>query len=214
MNTSFIYNTYLSVSRGSQNKPWRARQDFSKFDNTVDGVLCRKLQLFFNKFPQIDIKEFFLAPYTIYKDEEYFPLKFYTTQKAIAVYSVYQKQKLEESPDNVNQIEDIKKSLKHIGMTCIERKISFEKYCFEKNGYSFTPVLDYNSKLINIYVLIKLPSFDSIINSLNLQDKELYLKNVYNNIGKFKLRLNMSTRAKPLIDEGFKILTKNTLTQN
>ena len=210
MNASHIYNTYLSVSRGSQNKPWRARKDFDGFETTIDGVLCKKLELFFKKFPQINIKEFFQAPYTIYKDEQHFPLKFYTTQKAIAVYSTVQKQKLEESPDTSNQIEDIKKSLKHIGLTCLERKITFEKYCYEKNGYTYTPVVDYNNKLINIYVLIKLPSFESIINSFNLQDKELYLKNIHNSIGKFKLRLNMSTRAKNLIDEGFKILTKNT----
>jgi len=210
MNASHIYNTYLSVSRGSQNKPWRARKDFDGFETTIDGVLCKKLELFFKKFPQINIKEFFQAPYTIYKDEQHFPLKFYTTQKAIAVYSTVQKQKLEESPDTSNQIEDIKKSLKHIGLTCLERKITFENYCYEKNGYTYTPVVDYNNKLINIYVLIKLPSFESIINSFNLQDKELYLKNIHNSIGKFKLRLNMSTRAKNLIDEGFKILTKNT----
>jgi len=210
MNASHIYNTYLSVSRGSQNKPWRARKDFDGFETTIDGVLCKKLEFFFKKFPQINIKEFFQAPYTIYKDEQHFPLKFYTTQKAIAVYSTVQKQKLEESPDTSNQIEDIKKSLKHIGLTCLERKITFENYCYEKNGYTYTPVVDYNNKLINIYVLIKLPSFESIINSFNLQDKELYLKNIHNSIGKFKLRLNMSTRAKNLIDEGFKILTKNT----
>lgn len=212
MNAAQIYNTYLSVSRGSQNKPWKARKDFTGFENTSDGVYCRKLELFFKKFPQISVKEFFTAPYEIYKDETHFPLKFYNTQKAIAVYSAVQKQKLEESPDTSNQIEDIKKSLKHIGLTCIERKITFEQYCLEKTGYTYTPILDYNNKLINIYVLIKLPSFDTIVNSLNLQDKELYLKSIHNNIGKFKLRLNMSTRAKFLIDEGFKLLTKNTKT--
>lgn len=209
MNVSQIYNTYLSVSRGSQNRPWKARKDFKDFENTSDGVYCRKLELFFKKFPQIDVKDFFNAPYVIYKDESYFPLKFYVTQKAIAVYTALQKQKLEEGPDTTDQIEDIKKSLKHIGLTCIERKITFEQYCNEKAGYTYTPVLDFNNKLINIYVLIKLPSFDTIVNSFNLQDRELYLKNIHNNLGKFKLRLNMSTRAKFLIDEGFKLLTKN-----
>lgn len=209
MNVSQIYNTYLSVSRGRQNRPWKARKDFKDFENTSDGVYCRKLELFFKKFPQIDVKDFFNAPYVIYKDESYFPLKFYVTQKAIAVYTALQKQKLEEGPDTTDQIEDIKKSLKHIGLTCIERKITFEQYCNEKAGYTYTPVLDFNNKLINIYVLIKLPSFDTIVNSFNLQDRELYLKNIHNNLGKFKLRLNMSTRAKFLIDEGFKLLTKN-----
>lgn len=212
MNVSQIYNTYLSVSRGSQNRPWKARKDFKDFENTSDGVYCRKLELFFKKFPQIDVKDFFNAPYAIYKDENYFPLKFYVTQKAIAVYTALQKQKLEEGPDTPDQIEDIKKSLKHIGLTCIERKITFEQYYNEKTGYTYTPVLDFNNKLINIYVLIKLPSFDTIVNSFNLQDRELYLKNIHNNLGKFKLRLNMSTRAKFLIDEGFKLLTKNTKT--
>lgn len=210
MNAAQIYNMYLSVSRGRLNKPWKARKDFQGFETTSDGVYCRKLEFFFKKFPQISVKEFLSAPYEIYKDETYFPLKFYVTQKAIAVYSAVQKQKLEESPDTPSQIEDIKKSLKHIGLTCVARKISFEQYCLERAGYTYTPVLDFNNKLINIYVLIKLPSFDTIVNSLNLQDKELYLKNIHNNLGKFKLRLNMSTRAKFLIDEGFKLLTKNT----
>lgn len=212
MNATQIYNTYLSVSRGSQNKPWKSRKDFTGFENTSDGVYCRKLELFFKKFPQINPREFLHAPYEIYKDETYFPLKFYVTQKAIAVYSAAQKQKLEQSPDTPEQIEDIKKSLKYIGLTCIERKISFEQYCLEKLGYTYTPILDYNNRSINIYVLIKLPSFDTIVNSFNLQDKELYLKGMHNNIGKFKLRLSMSTRAKFLIDEGFKLLTKNTKT--
>ena len=48
----------------------------------------------------------------MYKDEEHFPLSFYTTQKAIAIYSTVQKQKKEELPDTQDQIADIKKSLK------------------------------------------------------------------------------------------------------
>ena len=64
--------------------------------------------------------------------------------------------------------------------------------------------------MINVYVLIKLPFFESQLNSLNLQDKELYLKGVYNSISKYKMRLNTSTRAKNVIDEGIKIITKIT----
>lgn len=213
MSVPDIYNTYLSVARGSQNKPWRPRKDFEGFEKTDDGVLCAKLERFFAKFPQIRVKEFFAAPYLIYKDEDHFPLNFYVTQKAIAVYTTVQKQKLEESPDTEAQIEEIKKSLRHIGTTCVSRKINFEQYCFEKNGYTYTPVLDYNNNLINVYTLIKLPSFEVIVNSLSLQDKELYLRNIHNSIGKFKMRLSLSSRAKRVIEEGFKILTqipKNT----
>ena len=210
MNVPQIYNTYLSVSRGSLNKPWKARQDFEDFDKTPDGFICKRLELFFKKFPQIDPREFFRAPYVIYKDEEHFPLNFYTTQKAIAIYTTVLKQKAEELPDTQDQINDIKKSLKYIASTCIESKITFNQYCNLKEGYTYKSFNDYNSKLINIYVLIKLPFFETQLNSLNLQDKELYLKDTANNISKYKMRLNTSVKAKNLIDEGFKLITKTT----
>ena len=61
--------------------------------------LIKFLQLFFEKFPQVNIREFLGAPYQIYKDEDHFPLSFYTTQKAISIYSAVQKHKKEELPE-------------------------------------------------------------------------------------------------------------------
>jgi hypothetical protein len=208
MNVPEIYNTYLSVSRGSRNKPWKARKDFDGFEKTSDGFICQRLELFFKKFPQINPRDFLRAPYEIYKDEDMFPLNFYTTQKAIAVYTTLQKQRKEELPDTEDQIEDIKKSLKHIARFCAEKKLTLEQYCNLKEGYTYKSIVDYNNKLINIYVLIKLPSFETQLNSLNLQDKELYLKDVASNISKYKMRLNTSIRAKNVIEEGIKIITK------
>ena len=208
MNVPEIYNTYLSVSRGSRNKPWKARKDFDGFEKTGDGFICQRLELFFKKFPQINPREFFKAPYEIYKDEDMFPLNFYTTQKAIAVYTTLQKQKKEELPDTEDQIEDIKKTLKYIAGVCFAKKITLEQYCNLKEGYTYKSIIDYNNKLINIYVLIKLPSFETQLNSFNLQDQELYLMDVASNISKYKMRLNTSVRAKNVIDEGIKIITK------
>ena len=210
MNVPEIYNTYLSISRGSRNKPWKARKDFDGFEKTGDGFICQRLELFFQKFPQINAREFFKAPYEIYKDEDIFPLNFYTTQKAIAVYTMLQKQKKEELPDTEQQIQDIKKTLKYIAVTCFNRKITLEQYCNLKEGYTYAPVIDYNNKLINIYVLIKLPFFETQLNSLSPQDKELYLNDVASNISKYKMRLNTSIRAKNIISEGLKIITKTT----
>ena len=213
MNVPEIYNTYLSVSRGSRGKPWKARKDFTGFNDTPDGVSCKKLEMFFNKFPTIDVRDFLMAPYTVYKDEDLFPLSFYTTQKAIAIYSAMNKQKQEEMPDSEGQIEDIRKSLKYIATICVSRGITLEQFCDEKFGYTNAALIDYRKKLINIYVLIKLPSFDSIVNSLSPQDKELYLQGVHNNIGKFKMRLNTSTRAKVLVEGGLKLINQKTQKQ-
>lgn len=210
MNVPQIYNAYLGVSRRALKAPWRPRKDFDGFEKTQDGLICRRLELFFNKFPQITPQEFFEAPYQVYQDETHFPLSFYTTQKAIAVYTALQKKKAEEGPDTESQIKSIKESLKYIATKCFEQKITLEQYCKAKVGYAFAPIIDYTNKKINIYVLIKLPFFDTMINSLNLQDKELYLKDAYNNIAKYKMRLNGSTRAKLLIDEGIRIISNKT----
>ena len=212
MNVPEIYNAYLGTSRRAMNQPWKARKNFDDFEKTPDGIICRKLELFFKKFPQISPYEFFKAPYEVYKDGSTFPLNFYTTQKAIAVYTALQKQKQEESPDTENQIKNIKDSLKYIAKQCFEQKITLEQYSSSNGGFSYAPAsfVDFAEKRINIYVLIKLPFFDVQLNSLNLQDKELYLKETFNNIAKYKMRLNTSTRAKNLIDEGLRIISNTT----
>jgi hypothetical protein len=212
MNVPEIYNAYLGTSRRAMNQPWKARKNFDGFEKTPDGIICRKLELFFKKFPQISPHEFFKAPYEVYKDDSTFPLNFYTTQKAIAVYTALQKQKQEESPDTENQIKSIKESLKYIASYCIEKGITLEQYCKGNSSYVQKPFVDFAEKRLNIYVLIKLPFFDTQLNSLNLQDKELYLKETFNSIAKYKMRLNTSSRAKSLIDEGLRIISNTTNT--
>ena len=168
-----------------------------------------KVELF-NKFPQISPPEYFKAPYEIYKDETFFPLSFYTTQRAIVIYTAVQKQKKDQLPDTDDQIADIKKSLKYIGLECFNNKLTLQQYCKKVQGYTYKPIVDYTNKLINIYVLIKLPFFEKQLNSLSPQDRELYLKDAYKDIAKYKMRLNASTRAKVLIDKGLDIITKTT----
>ena len=204
MSVEQVYNTYLSVSRGHQNKPWKARKDFEGFDKTPDGILCVRLDMFFKRFPQINIKDFLLAPYVIYKDEEHFPLNFYLTQKAISCYSLLQKQRQEELPDTEGHIKHILDSLKHVASICVNEKISLNTYSKSKSGYTWRCLEDYINKKLNLYVLLALPSFDSIFNELHVQDKELYLKSIANDIVKYKLRLNNSSKAKKIILEAFK----------
>lgn len=201
-----IYNTFLSVSRGAKNKPWRPRKDFDGFDKTEDGSFCIRLEMFFKRFPQINPRDFFLAPYKLYKDEDFFNLKFYLTQKAISCYSIVQKQKLEELPDSENQIQGIITSVKFIGNKLVANQISFKDYCNRKNGYTYELVTDYTQNHITLYFLLALPNFDTIFDSMSEQDKELYFKSFYKDIVKFKMRLNTSVRAKKILNESFKRL--------
>ncbi len=206
MSIQDIYNTYLSVSRGSRNKPWKPRKDFTNFEKTEDGILCVRLELFFSRFPQISVKEFFQSPYILYKDEEYFPLKFYLTQKAVSCYGIVQKQKQEEMPDSESHIKDIITSIKHIAETCIKEKILFTVYANSKKGYTWRVLQEFADKKINVYVLIALPNFNTILDSTQEQDKQLYLGNFYKEIVKYRMRLNNSEQAKKIINEAFKRL--------
>lgn len=202
-----IYNTYLSVSRGAKNKPWKPRKDFGGFDKTEAGVLCLRLELFFKRFPQINPREFFLAPYELYRDEEYFELKFYLTQKAISCYSIIQKQKQELLPDTDSQLDFILSSIKYIAKKCIAENITFNTYCNRKIGYVPDWVLDYTNNHVSVYFLLALPGFDTIFDSMQEQDKEIYFKNIYKDIVKFKTRLNNSVKAKKLLNESIKRLS-------
>jgi len=214
MSIEQVYNTFLSVSRGHMNKPWKARKDFEGFDKTPDGILCTRLDMFFKRFPEINIKDFLLAPYVIYKDEEHFSLNFYLTQKAIACYSLLQKQRAEELPDTDGHIKHILESLKYLATTCINEKITLNQYSNLKNGYTWKCIEDYRNKHLNLYVLLSLPGFDAMFNSMQIQDKEIYLKTVANDIVKFKMRLNNSNRAKKIITEAFKRINELSLDKN
>jgi hypothetical protein len=201
MTAQEVYNTYLSVSRGAKNKPWKARKDFEGFDKTENGILCTRLELFFKRFPQINPKDFFFAPYKLYADEDYFDLKFYLSQKAISCYTIVQKQKQEESPDTDNQIWGIIQSVKFVASKLLAEKITFSEYCKRKNGYVYSAVLDYAENNITLYFLLALPGFDTIFDSMPIQDKEIYFKSFYKDIVKFKVRLNNSEKAKKIITE-------------
>lgn len=208
MTAQEIYNTYLSASRGAKNKPWKPRKDFEGFEKTENGILCTRLELFFKRFPQINPKEFFLAPYKLYVDEDYFELKFYLTQKAISCYTIVQKQKQEESPDADNQIQGLIQSVKFLAEKLLAQKTTFAKYYTKKNGYVFEPVTDYLENNITLYFLLALPNFDSIFDSMPEQDKEIYFKSFYKDIVKFKTRLNNSVKAKKIINESHKRLNQ------
>jgi len=85
-----IYNTWLSYYRGKQNKPYRFKKDFKNFEKTKNYIYCQKLENLFDNNTEVDLNEFFNAPYEVYSnDEEGYDLKFYTTRKAIKVYNVY-----------------------------------------------------------------------------------------------------------------------------
>lgn len=85
-----IYNTWLRITRSSQNKPYRLRKNFGNLNESTSTALV-KLESFFMRNKTIDMEDFFVAPFKLYDDTSNMPLNYYTTLKAIKIYKNYKK---------------------------------------------------------------------------------------------------------------------------
>jgi len=195
----YIYNCYLEVSRKSNNKPFRYRKDFEGFDESENFIYVTKLGNFFNKFPHIKVKDFFQAPYSVY-NEKYFELKYFTTQKALKAYTIYQSKFLVEDPDKPETIQKVKDSFEFIYNFCKDKKIDFNGYIdyieLDKKWHEFLLHLKYRE--IIIYPLFSFPTFDKVINQYDRQIKEFAFGDTLNNINLYRTKYHASSKAKKI----------------
>jgi len=206
------YNTYLSSSRIAKNKPFKYRQNFEDFekDNPSEYLYIKRLCNFFNKYPHVRHAEYFKAPYEIYNKEDYFDLKFFASQKAIKTYSIYMKQKKDQSPDNPEMLDFIKDSLRNIGSYCIHNNIQLDQYITHKEGYNYCWLKHLKEYKTCIYPLFYWAEFTDLITNLPADEKDLFLGDMAKHIFTYKTRLNTSTQAKHMIMEGVKRIKKIT----
>lgn len=92
-----IYNVYLAESRKAKNLPYKGRKNFQNLNETIRLCLI-KLEKLFKNNPDININDFFKAPYVIYPQGETFLLNFFVTQKAIKIYKMFK-----DSKKNIDQ---------------------------------------------------------------------------------------------------------------
>lgn len=202
-----IYNCYLATSRSCLNKPFTLRKDFSDFtEKDYNYIFIKKLALFFDKFPQIDMGTFFRAPFEIYNDGELYDLKFFSTQKAIAVYSSFVKRLQEQSPESPEQLKKIKESLSFVIKYCVEKNIPITGYINYKSPGSTTEDYLSHFKLnkVCLYVLLKLPNFEKNVYSLDEELRSLFFGDALDKISSLKIKLYQSKKANQLIDNTLK----------
>jgi len=156
-----IYNTHLRISRSKQDKPYKLRKDFNDFESNSNYGYVKKLGLFFNKFPNIKIPDFFEAPYIIYPEaaDQYYDIKFFTTPKAIKLYGMYVKQRDSESPDSDYHIQFILDSMMHIYKFCKENNISIDGYIDHTTGKTRTFIMDLRERKVSMYALFGFEKF-------------------------------------------------------
>ena len=204
-----IYNTHLKLSRTKQNKPFRFRQDFTDFEKDPNYVYILKLEAFFKKFPHIKVLDFLEAPYLVYPEQTYYSLDFYLTQKAIKVYTIFNKQKTDAVPDSQLQIDFIKKSLEFIYKFCKEKKITITDYINDKTELLPSFLMHLKEHNISIYVLFGWNEFESVFSKLDQEEVKFVLGHIYDNLSKYRTMWFQSVKAKKIVKEGIKILANH-----
>lgn len=85
-----LYNKWLAVSRSMSGRPFRLRKQWKGFEEKPEYVYIKKLANRLGRYDNIDIDEYFKAPYRVYKDDNFtYPLEFYITLKAITCYKIH-----------------------------------------------------------------------------------------------------------------------------
>jgi len=191
-----IYNNFLIVSRSIKNKPFSIRKDFKNFEDTAQYPYVYKLSVFFERFPHLDIKTFFEAPYFVLDSAEndYFPLNFYCSQKAVSTYKQYHENYLIDHPDSTQSLEFIKNSFLFIKDYCWEHDIPLKEYVSVTNA---TPafVEHVKNRKISVYILFAFSDFEKHLKNV---DYKLIsdICPVLNKIGYIRTKFLVSTKAR------------------
>lgn len=203
-NEKRIYNKYLAVTRTEQDKPFKLRQNFNDFKDDANYIYIKKLGLFFNKYSSVDMDDFFKAPFAIYNDKGFYDLKFYTSQKALKIYTMYQTKKQDELPDETNQLFFIKSSLNFILKFCKNNNISVKDYINHTTNDINSFILHLKERKICIYVIFGFENAENILRSIGAELLDFIFKDLKNKLDIYRTRFYTSKKAKVLVKEGIK----------
>lgn len=99
-----IYNTWLAVTRSCCGKPFKIRKNWVGFEDRVEYSHVKKLAKMFQRYDNIDINDWFEAPYSIYPEKTQYDLKQYTLMKQYNTYRLFiqKKNKTKYTPKQFN----------------------------------------------------------------------------------------------------------------
>jgi hypothetical protein len=195
-----IYNKHLAVSRTLRKKFFKTRKDFSKIDSRIEFLL-KRIEIFFNKYTDVDINTYFIAPYKLYPDTEFFGLEYFASPRGIKAYSLYKDMLNRKSPDL--QKDDVLKSYRFIGMFCIQNRINLDDYSTFKINLEPAWVYHLKKGQINCYSLMEFPKIYNIIQEMPLDEKTILLGDFGLNFVEYKQRYNNSTVLKPVSAQAY-----------
>lgn len=201
-----IYNVFLKISRTQAGLPFRYRKQWHGFEETPQYQHVLRLKNFFSRNKSVDVNEFFSAPFTIYPGESGFDLAFYSSPKAIKIYTLAQKKKLFLSPDTPYHLNNIAKGLKYIWRFCQESNIKVLDYPKFKSGVHPISIVHIKERRISVYNMFAFDDFEGELLRCDPETLRFTLGDIYDNIAVFRTKYHGSSKAKPLASLGLKKL--------
>ena len=189
-----VYNTYLRISRTRKGVPYKTRKNFESFIDTDKHTYVRRLVRLFAKHTNIKWNDFFNAPYELYPDDVEFDLKFYTSPKAIKIYSMYMAKQDSSSPDN--RIEDIKKTYMYIFKFCKQNDMCLDEYLRHMTNDLNTFILHIRNHDVYIAALFGLDNFENIISTVDNDRLEFTIGKSASDVPLHRTRFYSSEKAK------------------
>jgi len=208
--TEKIYNTYLKVSRTQNNKPFRYRKNFEGFESEKNYLPVLRLKNFFSRHPQINMEDYFLAPYAVFAAEKdsFYDLSFYNSQQAVKVYTMYTKKCMMEDPDSELQLNKIREGLIFIKNFCVEKGITLQDYTKHKTEKVHDFLIHLGNKQISIYNLFPLKNVDEQLKHYDFELLSFILKDMAARISYFRTKFYASEHAKSFCAAGLKKIEK------
>lgn len=193
-----IYNKHLVVSRSLRNKPFKVKNNFDDLEDSPKRIPLKRLSVFFTKYPNVSMDTYFMAPYKLYPDTEYFDLNYFASPRALKTYTIYQQQLQLLSPDK--QLLDVKNSLMFISRFCLQQKIQLHDYpSFFLKGMAPEWVYHLKNGKINPYCLMEFTGIFAYINEMPFDERELLLGNFGRNYLDYKSKYNCTNELKPFL---------------
>ena len=203
----------MKTLRTSQNKPYRFRKNFEKFEENPNYNNIRKVANLFKSCPHILLEDYFIAPYKVYQlDDETstYTLDFYGSMRALGCYKQYMTIKELDDPDEEHQIEFIKTSFQFILKYCLDNKITFKQYITHKRGFTYVWMTHYAEKKISLLCLLDNDNIYDIIMGMEAEHRTLLLGDLSERFYSIKSKYLKSNRAKIVVNKSIKIVNKHT----
>ena len=202
----YIYNTHLKVTRSQAGKPWRPRKDFSNI-SLVEEEYLKKINSNVIKY-NIDIENYFQAPYKLWGDTSHKPLEYFTKFKAVKTYRSWIEKLLFEDPEHEIIVNLIKNGFYFIYNRCKELKLKNVEQFFEHKTYYPEFLIALQEQKITYYNILSVSNYETVLKNYIKEDIDFIVPNYYNNINSLRSRYYRSEKLKKLNNKIIKKLNK------